>query len=246
MKRKKEVDEAATGFTKMPKLAVIPQFEVMEDALDFLHSSFPSSAFTPSMRPVLLKSQLYALINDRTSVDKQLSQWQNASKIRLLKLEDETDESVAFQLAEDYRDSFRDTCPTDDTLALYKRFSDFALNENRHLSVTKDSILKQFSDKEISGLVQVGALTIRSVGVWWISSPVLGRFLKTYKAGQRELLTMLRRKRFKELLLSDIIVRKSGKTVRLGHMFHILAHIGAGTLINVPTSSGELIRLRSG
>nr|CAK6928946.1 unnamed protein product [Fasciola hepatica] len=29
----------------------------------------------------------------------------------------------------------------------------------------------------------------------------------------------------------DIIVRKSGKTVRLGHMFHVLAHIGAGTLI---------------
>ncbi|KAA0194635.1 Serine/threonine-protein kinase 19 [Fasciolopsis buskii] len=154
------------------------------------------------MRPVFLKSQLYALIEDRTFVDKHLAQWQNASKVRLLKLEDQTDESVAFMLAEDYQEAFHDTFSSDDILALCKRFCCFCLDENRHLSATKENILKHFSDKEISLLVQVGALTIRSVGVWWISSPVLGRFLRAYKAGQRELLAMLRRKRFKEALLS--------------------------------------------
>ncbi|KAG5445768.1 Serine/threonine-protein kinase 19 [Clonorchis sinensis] len=190
----------------------------------------------PAIRPTLVKSQIYTLVNNRTLVDAHLNKLQNAGKIRLLKLEDETDDSLGIMLSEDYIASFKDI----------EKFTSIVLTEQRALCVNKSTLLKTFSDAQITTLVQSGALTARTSGLWWVSSPCLGRFLKAYRTGQRALLAMLRRQRFKELLLSDIAKRELGKGAILGYMYHVLAHLGSGTLVSVPTASGPLIRLRMG
>ncbi|KAF7240685.1 hypothetical protein EG68_11005 [Paragonimus skrjabini miyazakii] len=227
----------------------IPSFQTVDEALQFSFDSFPSVSFNPPLRPILVKSQIYAVVANRNSVDSQLMRMQNDGKIRMLKLEDETDETLAIMRSEDYAASFRDVGVSDiDDTTVFERFCNWTLNDQRSLSVNKPTLLQQFTDKQITRLIQGGALTIRSVDLWWISSPCLGRFLKAYKAGQRALLALVRRQKFKELLLSSIATRGLGGsgTCRLGYLYHVLAHVGAGTLISVPTTSGPLIRLRTG
>ncbi|CAL8099942.1 unnamed protein product [Calicophoron daubneyi] len=245
MKRKSSDDAGAT-LNKTPKLSVIPSFNSVKDALDFLYESFPSFNFKQPIRPIIVKSQLYALVHNRTAVDANLNALQNSSEIRLLKLEDQVDDSVAIMRAVDYRKSFEDISPNEDERILFQKFCDLVIDKNRHLTVVKQTLSNYFTDKEISLLVQCGALTIRSPGCWWISAPSAGRFLTAYRNGQDAILRILRRKRFKELLLSDIVNRDLGKKIVLGASYHVLAHIGAGTLISVPTSSGPLVRLRTG
>ncbi|TGZ67309.1 hypothetical protein CRM22_004858 [Opisthorchis felineus] len=246
MKRKS--DSAIADETLVAKKAsvVIPNFISVDDALNFLYGVFPSLAFKPAIRPTLVRSQIYTLVNNRTLVDAHLNKLQNTGKIRLLKLEDETDDSLGIMLSEDYTASFNDIGASEEDCKLFEKFISVVLTEQRALCVNKSTLLKTFSDAQITTLVQSGALTTRTSGLWWISSPCLGRFLKAYRTGQRALLAMLRRQRFKELLLSDIAKRELGKGAILGYMYHVLAHLGSGTLVSVPTASGPLIRLRMG
>ncbi|VDP61934.1 unnamed protein product, partial [Schistosoma mattheei] len=111
-----------------------------------------------------------------------------------------------------------------------ERFAEFTSQKYHYLSLCKRVASENFSDNEISILIQNGALTIKSENSWYISTPYLGAFIRAYKAGQRGLLTIIKKTRFKELLLSEIFHRNLGKGAYLGHMYHLLAHLGAGTL----------------
>lgn len=83
-----------------------------------------------------------------------------------------------------------------------ERFAEFTSQKYRYLSLCKRVASENFSDNEISILIQNGALTIKSENSWYISTPYLGAFIRAYKAGQRGLLTIIKKTRFKELLLS--------------------------------------------
>ncbi|KAA3672388.1 uncharacterized protein DEA37_0005351, partial [Paragonimus westermani] len=86
----------------------IPSFQTVDEALQFSYESFPSMSFNPPLRPILVKSQIYAVVANRNYVDSQLMRMQNDGKIRMLKLEDETDETLAIMRSEDYAASFQD------------------------------------------------------------------------------------------------------------------------------------------
>ncbi|GAA50820.1 serine/threonine kinase 19 [Clonorchis sinensis] len=76
----------------------------------------------PAIRPTLVKSQIYTLVNNRTLVDAHLNKLQNAGKIRLLKLEDETDDSLGIMLSEDYTASFKDIGASEEDCKLFGKF----------------------------------------------------------------------------------------------------------------------------
>ncbi|CAH8511627.1 unnamed protein product [Dicrocoelium dendriticum] len=231
--------------SQMGPVTHIPAFDSLDEALRFLYQLFPSASFRPSVRPIILKSQLYAVIENRTSVDIQLGELHNSGRLRMLKVEDETDDSLGIMTAEDYYLAFQDAGVSDSHPTVINRFCNLVLSEHHGLSINKALLLQHFTDDEITILVHSGALTIRSTNLWWISSPQLGRFLRVYKIGQKSLLTLLRRQRFKELLLPAIFSRGIGKAASLGSLYHILAHVGNATCISIPTSSGSLIRLRT-
>ncbi|CAH8854990.1 unnamed protein product [Trichobilharzia szidati] len=228
---------------KLIKICSIPEMQTVGDALEYLFGLYPPMNFKNLGRPIILKSQLYALVKNKNKIESQLLEMQNSQKIRLLKIHDEIDDSVGIMKSDDFVSSFTElSCPVGD-VELLEKFSDFCSKKYHHLSICKPVALENFSDGEISTLIHYGALTIKSESSWYISAPHLGRFLRAYKAGQRGLLTMIKRTKFKEILLSEIFNRNLGKDSYLGHMYHILAHLGAGTLNSIHTSSGLLIRL---
>nr|AAW25100.1 unknown [Schistosoma japonicum] len=225
-------DDKVTSPQKVLKVSSIPQMKTIYDALEYLSSLYPPMNSKNLGRPIVLKSQLYALLNNRNKVESQLSDMQKSQKIRLLYIDDEIDDSIGVMKSDDFVNSFRDFSIDESTLL--ERFAEFTSQKYHHLSLCKRITSENFSDNEISILVQNGALTIKSENSWYISTPYLGNFIRAYKAGQRGLLTLIKRTRFKELLLSEIFHRNLGKGAYLGHMYHLLAHLGAGTFNSSP------------
>uniref|UniRef100_G4LX16 Serine/threonine-protein kinase 19, putative n=3 Tax=Schistosoma mansoni TaxID=6183 RepID=G4LX16_SCHMA len=238
---KRKLSDRVTSPPKVMKVSSIPVMETVCDALEYLFSLHPSTNPKILGRPIVLKSQLYTLVNNRNKVESQLSDMQTSQKIRLLNIDDQIDDSVGIMKSDDFVNSFRDFS-VDDSKIL-ERFAEFTSQKYHYLSLCKRVASEHFSDNEISILIQNGALTIKSENSWYISTPYLGAFIRAYKAGQRGLLAIIKKTRFKELLLSEIFHRNLGKGAYLGHMYHLLAHLGAGTLNSVQTSSGLLIRL---
>ncbi|CAH8562940.1 unnamed protein product [Heterobilharzia americana] len=229
--------------TKMTKVCRIPEMQTIHEALEYLFSLYPQTSSKNLGHPIIMKSQLYALVKNRNRVESQLSEMQTSQKIRLLSVDDQIDDSVGIMKLDDFVNSFKDlSCSADDS-QLLGRFCDFTTQKYQHLSICKRVASENFTDSELSTLIQYGALTIKSETSWYISTPHLGRFIQAYKAGQRGLLRLIKRTKFKELLLSEIFHRHLGKGSDLGHMYHILAHLGAGTLNLIETSCGLLIRM---
>ncbi|CAH8551752.1 unnamed protein product [Schistosoma mattheei] len=226
MKRKLS-DDGVTSPQKVMKVSSIPEMKTVCDALEYLFSLYPSMNSKNLGRPIVLKSQLYTLVNNRNKVESQLSDMQTSQRIRLLNIDDQIDDSVGIMKSDDF------------ILGLVIIILFLSFQNDLRNSLVK----KNFSDNEISILIQNGALTIKSENSWYISTPYLGAFIRAYKAGQRGLLTIIKKTRFKELLLSEIFHRNLGKGAYLGHMYHLLAHLGAGTLNSIQTSSGLLIRM---
>ncbi|VDP79367.1 unnamed protein product [Schistosoma curassoni] len=181
--------------------SVLPyQTETVCDALEYLFNLYPSMNSKNLGRPIVLKSQLYTLVNNRNKVESQLSDMQTSQRIRLLNIDDQIDDSVGIMKSDDFVNSFRDF--SIDESKILERFAEFTSQKYRYLSLCKRVASENFSDNEISILIQNGALTIKSENSWYISTPYLGAFIRAYKAGQRGLLTIIKKTRFKELLLS--------------------------------------------
>ncbi|XP_043819335.1 serine/threonine-protein kinase 19 isoform X1 [Dromiciops gliroides] len=92
-------------------------------------------------------------------------------------------------------------------------------------------------------LVNAGVLTVRDAGSWWLSVPGAGRFVKYFVKGRQAVLGMVRKSKYRELSLSELLGRRAPLSVRLGLPYHVHDLIGGQLLDIVPTTSGTLLRL---
>uniref|UniRef100_A0A5K3FBF8 Serine/threonine-protein kinase 19 n=1 Tax=Mesocestoides corti TaxID=53468 RepID=A0A5K3FBF8_MESCO len=219
----------------------IPSFESVDEAFDFVYEIFRSFSFTPAMRPVVMRNQLYALVGNRSLVDTEL---QSSSKYQLLNLFDD-EFSIAIVREDDFVKCFESVCSNSENTELIDRFITYLRATHPYLHVEGLSIRASFSDKEISALIHLGALLIKSSDSWWIGFPQLGRFRTAYRSCLQEFKGSLRRARFQELLLCDLLRRKWRQKANLGPLYFVIDQIGAGTITCHETSSGQLIRLES-
>lgn len=92
-------------------------------------------------------------------------------------------------------------------------------------------------------LVNAGVLTVRDAGSWWLAVPGAGRFIKCFVKGRQAVLSMVRKAKYRELALSELLGRRAPLAVRLGLAYHVHDLIGAQLVDCVPTTSGTLLRL---
>lgn len=92
-------------------------------------------------------------------------------------------------------------------------------------------------------LVNAGVLTVRDAGSWWLAVPGAGRFIKYFVKGRHAVLGMVRKAKYRELLLSELLGRRVPAAVRLGLAYHVHDLIGAQLVDCVSTTSGTLLRL---
>ncbi|XP_072916215.1 inactive serine/threonine-protein kinase 19-like [Hemitrygon akajei] len=241
--------ETADGFNSLDKNKTDEYEDVPNDtksALIFLASLFPRKLFDDSLPPIVLKHQLYSIVKDKTSVDRQLNEMKELGVVRIFQFGFDMDVfGVVF--SEDYKRKVLAATAMRDAAATVQRFLETVLNSCVDMGFTKDQMLKEFSfrDQDITQLVNAGVLTVRDVGSWWLAIPGAGRFVKYFVKGRKTVLGMIRKSKYNEVLQSELETRKVTSAVKMGIQYHVHDIVGAELVKCIPTSSGTLLRLNS-
>ncbi|XP_078414943.1 winged helix repair factor 1-like isoform X2 [Cetorhinus maximus] len=215
-----------------------------KSALIFLASLFPRKLFDDSLPPIVLKHQLYSIVKDKTTVDRQLNELKDLGDVRIFQFGFDTD-VFGIVFTEDYKSKVLAATATKETAVTVQRFLETVLNSCTDIGFNEDKMLKDFSfrDQEITQLVNAGLLTVRDVGSWWLAIPGAGRFVKYFVKGRKAVLGMIRKSKYNEVLQSDLETRKVTSTVKLGIQYHVHDIVGAELVKCIPTTTGTLLRL---
>lgn len=205
---------------------------------------FPRGLFEDALPPIVLRSQVYSLVPDRTAADRQLKELQEQREIRVVQLGFDLD-AHGIILTEDYRTIVLKACDGRSYAGAVQKFLASVLPACGDLSFQQDQMTQTFGfrDTEITQLVNAGVLTVRDAGSWWLAVPGAGRFIKYFVKGRQAVLGMVRKAKYRELLLSELLGRRAPASVRLGLAYHVHDLIGAQLVDCVSTTSGTLLRL---
>ncbi|XP_069420460.1 inactive serine/threonine-protein kinase 19 isoform X4 [Ovis canadensis] len=225
---------------------------------------FPRVLFEDALPPIALRSQVYSLVPDRTVADRQLVRsvratngkalscfvgtsekaLQEQGEIRIVQLGFDLD-AQGIMFTEDYRTRVLKACDGRPYAAAVQKFLASVLPACGDLSFQQDQMTQTFGfrDPEITQLVKAGVLTVRDAGSWWLAVPGAGRFIKYFVKGRQAVLSMVRKAKYRELLLSELLGRRAPASVRLGLAYHVHDLIGAQLVDCVSTTSGTLLRL---
>lgn len=99
-------------------------------------------------------------------------------------------------------------------------------------------------DEDISLLINAGLLTRQLIDpdMYWFAIPYIGSLLKGLTQGRKELLSLLNRKKYKEMMLA-LLEKKRLRFSPLDIRFHLRDLLGSGHLKSVHTPSGLVIRV---
>ncbi|XP_058410703.1 serine/threonine-protein kinase 19 isoform X1 [Diceros bicornis minor] len=169
---------------------------------------------------------------------------QEQGEIRIIQLGFDLD-AHGIIFTEDYRTRVLKACDGRSYAAAVQKFLASVLPACGDLSFQQDQMTQTFGfrDPEITQLVNAGVLTVRDAGSWWLAVPGAGRFIKYFVKGRQAVLGMVRKAKYRELLLSELLGRRAPAAVRLGLAYHVHDLIGAQLVDCVSTTSGTLLRL---
>jgi serine/threonine-protein kinase 19 len=216
-----------------------------EAALQYIESLYPPEEDLGSSVPhIVLKHQVYAIVHDKTTVDRELERLQEENKVRLFKLSTGADDYAITSL-EKLEAHLQRVSPEDCKETVQKFFFRVLRNYN-DVAIDKKRLSdeKGFTEKEVSQLMSSGLLTVQDVGSYWLSVPGLGSFMKHFVKGRDCMLRTLRTARYNEIMQNELQLKKL-PACKLGIKFHILDLIGAELVTSVATTSGPLLRLNS-
>ncbi|OMP11127.1 Serine-threonine protein kinase 19 [Corchorus olitorius] len=99
-------------------------------------------------------------------------------------------------------------------------------------------------DQHISLLINAGLITRQLIdpSMYWFAIPNIGSILKGLSQGRKELLSLLNRKRYKEMMLASLEKMRL-RFSPLDMRFHLRDLIGSGLLKTAHTPTGIVIRI---
>lgn len=109
------------------------------------------------------------------------------------------------------------------------------------------SRLKQLVDTDDIGmnhLMKMGMFTLRDEESLWFAIPNAGTFISSLETGKKEILNILSRKKFKEILLRDLY-RKTIRGTVLTTQFLVREMVTSGKIIITNTTNGSMITLNN-
>ncbi|XP_034591210.1 uncharacterized protein [Setaria viridis] len=191
-------------------------------ALQLMRTQFPKLEKVV-VQPFILQSQLYSSVKDRTQVDRDLE--------------------VAFAIK---RSGGKDQ----DGSEVFKWFERYVIPSKLDVSINQIELCSLLSrgggvtDKHITLLMNAGLLTRQLIdpNIYWFAIPRIGPILKGLSQGRKEILSLLNRKKYKEMLLSSLEKTKL-RLSPLDTRFLLRDLIGSGHIKTVQTPTGLLARI---
>lgn len=213
-------------------------------ALAYLRTLFNVHHFEGRVPPIILKHQLYSVIQNKTQADREVDQLRDKKEIKLFRFGRDVDE-FCIVFSDDYLLHVRKQADQQGISALINRFLPEIVEKFNDITFTRQTLCGAhgFSDRDITQLVHAGLLTVRDVGSWWLSIPGAGIFMKSFTKGRQSLLRMIRKSRYREILQKELEARKLQSVKKLGMMYHIHDVIGAQLVTKIKTTSGIILRL---
>lgn len=223
-------------------------------ALKMMHAQFPEIEKV-SVAPFVLLSQLYSSVRDRTLVDRELEVMKQQMAIRVFKLSTGQDD-YAIMFLNDYLEQVKaakkrlEGKHTQRDVVVFDWFMNHVLLTHVDVGITQvnlESLLSKaghVQDNHISLLIKAGLL-VRQLAddkSYWFAIPNVGFLLKSLAQGRREILSLLNRRQYKEMLLSAL-EKKKLRMSQLGMRFHIRDLLGSGHLCLSHTATGLLVRI---
>ncbi|KAK3028142.1 hypothetical protein RJ639_039003 [Escallonia herrerae] len=222
-------------------------------ALRIMRAQFPRIDKV-SVRPFILRSQLYSSVDDRTQVDRELESLRREKVLRIFKLNTGQDDH-AIMFVDDYlnqieRISKRMEGKKQYDVAVLEWFKIHVISSKLDPSIGHEELCTLLSmggkvkDDHITLLINAGLLTRQLIDptMYWFTIPNIGSVLKGLSQGRKELLSFLNRRKYKEMMLAPL----ERKCLRLSPMdmrFHLRDLIGSGHLKTAKTPSGLLVRV---
>ncbi|CAK7346379.1 unnamed protein product [Dovyalis caffra] len=222
-------------------------------ALRIMRAQFPHIDKV-SIQPFILRSQLYSSVKDRTQVDRELESLRREKLLRIFKLNTGQDDH-AVMFVDDYliqidRVVKRMEEKKQRNLEVFMWFKTHVIDNKQDPSIDHQELCLLLShggkvkDEHISLLINAGLLTRQLIdpNMYWFAIPNIGSVLKGLSQGRKELISLLNRRRYKEMMLAPLEKMRLRQSL-LDMRFHLRDLIGSGHLKTVNTPTGLLVRI---
>lgn len=222
-------------------------------ALQIMRAQFPQIPKV-SVEPFMLKSQLYSSVKDRTQVDRELESLRRDKVLRLFKLNTGQDDH-AVMFFDDYLKQIdrvvkRMEGKTGAECEVFEWFKIHVLDSKLDTGIKHEELCSLLSlggkakDSHISLLINAGILTRQLIdpNMYWIAIPNIGSLLKGLVQGRKEIISLLSRRQYKEMMLA-VLEKKRLRMSPLDMRFHLRDLIGSGHLRSDQTPAGINIRI---
>ncbi|CAN7076909.1 unnamed protein product [Brassica oleracea var. botrytis] len=223
-------------------------------ALRMMRAQFPRID-QASVPPFILQSQLYSSLNDRTQVDRELERLRRDKVVRVFKLNTGQDDHAIiflddylYQVVDRIAKRMEENKQSDTDI--FKWFKEHVLDSKLEPSIAHHELCSllalggKVKDAHITLLINAGLLTRQLIDpdMYWFAIPSIGKLWKALLQGRKELLSLLKRKRHKEMFLAELEKRRL-RYSPLDMRFHIRDLIGSGHLKTFQTTSGLVVRV---
>lgn len=222
-------------------------------ALRMMRVQFPNIDKV-SIQPFILQSQLYSTLKDRTEVDRELECLKREKVVRVFKLNTGQDDH-AIMFLDDYLKQIDHVISRFEErmqlgTGIFQWFKTHVLDCKLEPSIGHQELCTLLSlggkvkDEDISLLINAGLLNRQLIdpNVYWFAIPSIGSVLKGISQGRKELISLLKRTKYKEMMMTSL-QKKRLRFSSLDMRFHIRDLIGSGYLRTVQSPTGLLVQL---
>ncbi|ONH93254.1 hypothetical protein PRUPE_8G221800 [Prunus persica] len=252
--RETDTEAEASDFDQILSLEENLTFSDTLVALRIMRAQFPQSDKV-SVQPFILRSQLYSSVEDRTQVDRDLENLRREKVLRIFKLNTGQDDH-AIMFFDDYLCQMErvvkrlEEKKDSDILEVFKWFKSHVLDNKLEPSIEHQELCTllalggKVKDEHISLLINSGLLTRQLIdsNIYWFAIPNIGSVLKGLSQGRKEVLSLLNRRRYKEMMLAPL-EKKLLRYSPLDMRFHLRDLIGSGHLKTAKTPTGLVVRV---
>ncbi|KAL1367589.1 hypothetical protein AAHE18_02G062400 [Arachis hypogaea] len=247
--KRRRMDDSAADAATSSSLQDDLTFSDTLVALQIMRAQFPDID-----KPFILKSQLYSSVKDRTQVDRELESLRRDKVLRIFKLNTGQDDH-AIMFLDDYIKQIdqvfkRMEGKKEMEDEVFGWFKNYVLDLKLETGIEHQELCSLLSlggkvkDSHITLLINAGVIIRQLIdpNMYWFAIPNVGTLLKGLAQGRNELISLLSRRRYKEMMLATL-EKKRLRMSPLDMRFHLRDLIGSGHLRTDHTPTGLIIRL---